>query len=74
MFASVEVEEVNQALETRTFFAHKRFLYVPRSVDKSEYTLTMGLDDRATKAALPAFSSNGRPLEGEIQLGSITIN
>ena len=57
-----------------TFFAHKRSLYVPRSVDKSEYTLRMGLDDRATKAALPAFSSNGRPLEGEIQLGSITIN
>ena len=56
-----------------TFFAQKRSLYVPRSVDKGEYTLTMGLDERATKAALPAFSSNGRPLEGEIQLGSITI-
>ena len=57
-----------------TFFARKRSLHVPRSVDKGEYTLTMGLKDRATKAALPALSSNGRPLEGEIQLGSITIN
>ena len=57
-----------------TFFVQKRSLHVPRSVDKGEYTLTMGLKDRATKAALPALSSNGRPLEGEIQLGSITIN
>ena len=52
----------------------KRSLHIPRSVDKDEYTLTMGLKDRATKSALPALSSNGRPLEGEIQLGSITIN
>ena len=57
-----------------TFFAQKRSLHVPRSVGKGEYTLTMGLEDRATKAALPALSSNGRPLEGEIQLGPITIN
>ena len=57
-----------------TFFVQKRSLHIPRSVDKDEYTLTMGLKDRATKAALPALSSNGRPLEGEIQLGSITIN
>ena len=57
-----------------TFFVQKRSLHIPHSVDKDEYTLTMGLKDRATKAALPALSSNGRPLEGEIQLGSITIN
>ena len=57
-----------------TFFARKRSLHVPRSVDEGEYMLTMGLKDRATKAALPALSSNGRPLEGEIQLGSISIN
>ena len=57
-----------------TFFVQKRSLHIARSIDKDEYTLTMGLKDRATKAALPALSSNGRPLEGEIQLGSITIN
>ena len=57
-----------------TFFAHKRSFYVPRFVDKGEYTLTMRLKDRATKAALPALSSNGRSLEAEIWLGSIKVS
>ena len=68
------LDEKLAAWKPGTFFAQKRSLYVPRSVGKGEYTLTMGLEDRATKAAVPALSSNGRPLEGEIQLGSITIN
>ena len=68
------LDEKLTAWRAGTFFVQKRSLHIPRSVDKDEYTLTMGLKDRATKAALPALSSNGRPLEGEIQLGSISIN